>query len=89
MVSPNVNKILEAAQVLNDAERQELRRLLDHRTTAASPPTKREQLRQALVVRGLLEARAPHGKDIERFNRWQPIAIHGKPVSETIIEERR
>jgi hypothetical protein len=42
-----------------------------------------------MVARGLLEEQAPRGKDIERFRRWQPVPIQGKPLSETIIEERR
>ena len=78
MVSPNVNRILQEMQGLSDAERQELRGLLEDRSA-----------RQALVERGLLEMRTPRGKDLERFRCWQPIPIKSKPLSETIIEERR
>lgn len=46
-------------------------------------------MRQQLVAEGLLSHVPPKGKDIERFRRWQPVAIKGKPLSETIIEERR
>jgi superfamily I DNA/RNA helicase len=89
MVSPNVNRILQAAQSLNDAERQELMRLLQDRAARQAGPSTEEQLRQALVERGLLEKQRPAAKDMERFRRWRPIATKGKPLSATIIEERR
>jgi hypothetical protein len=31
----------------------------------------------------------PTDADIARFNAWKPVPINGKPLSETIIEERR
>lgn len=89
MVSPNVNKILQEAQALSDAERQELRSLLEERSVRQEDLTKQQQLRQALVAEGLLSHVPPRGKDIARFRCWQPIPIKGKPLSETIIEERR
>jgi hypothetical protein len=89
MVSPNVNKILQDAQALSDAERQELRSLLEERSDREEELKRREQIRQALVEKGLVEKQPPQGKDPERFRRWQPVAIKGKPLSETIIEERR
>jgi hypothetical protein len=89
MVSPNVSRILQEAQRLSDAEREELRSLLAQRAARCDQLTKQEQVRQALVARGLLEKEPPSGKDPERFRRWQPIPIKGEPQSRTIIEERR
>lgn len=89
MVSPNVSKVLEAAQALNDAERQELLGLLENGAPRQAEATKQEQVRQALIERGLLDQQPPRGKDLERFRRWQPIPIQGKPLSQTIVEERR
>ena len=88
MVSPNVDRILREAQALSDAEREELRSLLAERA-ARGELTKQEQVRQALVARGILEKQSPRGKDPQRYRRWQPIPIKGKPLSKTIIEERR
>ena len=89
MVSPNVNNIFKATQALSDDECQELRRMLDERASRQSESTKQQQLRRQLVAEGLLSHIPPKGKDIERFRRWEPIPIKGKPLSETIIEERR
>jgi hypothetical protein len=89
MVSPNVDKIFQETQALNDAEREELRSLLTLRASRNQERAKQDQVRQALVKRGLLEKEPPRGKDSERYARWQPIPIKGKPLSEAIIEERR
>lgn len=89
MVSANVKRIFQQAQVLSDAEHEGLRDLLIERTAKRNELTKQQQVRQALVQRGLLEKDSPKGKDPERYRRWQPIPINGKPLSETLIEERR
>lgn len=89
MVSQNVNKLLQAVESLTDAERDELRRLLDERARRQGQLAPEERVRQALVERGMLEERPPSGKDPERFRRWSPIRVEGEPLSETIVEERR
>ncbi|MCC6422250.1 MAG: hypothetical protein IT447_02130 [Phycisphaerales bacterium] len=89
MVSPNVNRILEQAQALTDAERKELRDLLAQRAVKNEELTKQQQVRQSLVQRGLVELDPPKGKDAQRDRLWQPIPIQGKPLSQTIIEERQ
>lgn len=43
---------------------------------------------QSLIARGLLRA-IPQGKDSARFRARRPAQIEGKPLSQTIIEERR
>lgn len=89
MVSPNVDKVFQAAQSLSDAEQQELRRLLEERAHLQREPAVADRLRQALVERGLVAAQRCGVKDSERFRRWRPISIQGEPLSATIIEERR
>ena len=89
MVSPNVNKIMQEVNSLSDPERQELWRLLENRSNGNSALTKEQKLRDALVQRGLLEKQSLRSKDIERYRQWQPVVVEGKPLSQTIIEERR
>ena len=91
MVSPNVNRILQAAQALNDAEREELRRLLDGRASRGAGHTKEQQLEQRLLRDGIIGRVPPDptSADIESFIAWKPIAVQGGPVSQTIIEDRR
>jgi len=89
MVSQNLEQILQAVQALSDADRMELRKRIAEGEARQEELTKQEQVRQALVAKGLLSHVPPRGKDPERFRKWQPIPIKGKPLSETIIEERR
>jgi hypothetical protein len=89
MVSPNVNRILEEAQSLSSMEREELRKLLLEHATEHEALTRQPRVRQGLVERGLVDKNPPRGKGQERYTKWQPIAYEGKPLSETIVEERR
>ena len=91
MVSQNLNQVLKAAQSLSDAERQELRRLLDEPAPRQPELSKEEELARLLLERGIIAQRRPKptDADIARFNAWKPVPINGKPLSETIIEERR
>lgn len=89
MASANINKILQEVDTLNDDERLEFLRLLANRTSCESGLTKEEQLQKQLVADGLVSHVPPRKKDVERYRQWQPVAIQGKPLSQTIVEERR
>ncbi|HEX3356783.1 MAG TPA: hypothetical protein VHS31_07425 [Tepidisphaeraceae bacterium] len=91
MVSQNVNKLYQAVQALTDSERDELRRLLNARSTSMPASIGEGQLAQVLLARGVISQLRPKSTDadIARFDAWKPVPIQGKPISETIIEERR
>ena len=59
-----------------------------NRADEADTQTKLDQLRRRLIAEGLLSHVPTRKKDIERYRKWEPVEIHGKPLSETIIEER-
>jgi len=89
MVRPNVNKIYQAVKTLSDSEQDELRRLLDQRSTPIA--SAEGMLARLLLARGVISKvhPAPQKDDLARFESWQPVPVEGKPVSETMIEERR
>jgi hypothetical protein len=91
MVSQNLNRVLEAAQCLNDEERQELRRLLGERATCQSQPTKEQQLDQLLRERGVVRTVPPKptAEAVGRFKAWRPIEMPGGSLSDELIRERR
>ncbi len=88
-MAPQVEKILQDIKSLNDQDQRELRRMLDDGVSGQDETARQEQVRQDLIRRGLIEDRPRTAVDIERFEKWEPIPITGKPLSETIIEERR
>ena len=95
-----VEEILDAARALGPAEQAELKRRLDVLTDSedngASPaeagPNQDQKevnarIHRALYEAGLVKASSPSVK--RRRERPPPIKIKGKPLSETIIEDRR
>jgi hypothetical protein len=95
-----VEEILDAARALGPAEQAELKRRLDVLTTseenggrpAEAGPNQdqkaiNERIHQAMYEAGLVSAISPSVK--RRRERPPPIKIKGKPLSETIIEDRR
>ena len=78
-----MQEIAEAIKTLSPADRHHLRKLLKEQDEA----DKLEVFHQILLSQGLVkELKKPHATEtIER----QLIEVKGKPVSETIIEERK
>ena len=76
-------EIVEAIKTLSPADRHHLRKLLKEQDEV----DKLEVFHQILLSQGLVkELKKPHATEtIER----QLIEVKGKPVSETIIEERK
>ena len=89
MASTTLNHLLEEIQKLDPADRAELRRRLDFLATEPTDVAKLRDLDRCLLQEGLLSRINPVDESVEEPDTWQPIAISGKPVSETLIEERR
>ena len=90
MVSQNVYRVLREAKTLSVEERLQLRSLLDELPTEASNQPS-DELDRLLLAQGVISRIPPKptAEDIARFQAWKPIKIEGKPLSETIIEDRR
>jgi len=87
MPSEDLDRVLEGVRALTPAERQELRNWLD--AVPAPSNATEDALDERLLAAGVI-ARVPAPiTDLATYRRWKPIAIKGKPLSETVIEERR
>lgn len=87
MAKATLDRIIEEVKTLDAEERRRLREALEAMAFPAEEARKRESLRQALRAAGLVtQARQPRATDI---SDRRLIQVQGKPVSETIIEERR
>jgi hypothetical protein len=84
-----LDEIVEEVKTLTSDEQRKLRELLDE--LLKEPPTRspEEELEHKLFEAGLLSEIKPSTVDVESYRRYQPIEVKGKPVSETLIEERR
>ena len=90
-MSPNVTKILREVEALGDAERQELRRLLDKPDAGQSDLTDEHRWAQALRERGVVVTVPPKPtpEEIARFRAWRPITMPGGTLSDELIRDRR
>jgi len=77
------------AQALDAAEKWRLRDLLDVWLAPPGPPPTEEELAQEMLREGILDQVASSNRDVSRYENYKPIEVKGKPISETIIEERR
>lgn len=86
MAIMTVEKILEAVQALSPVEQRELRAKLDQHLRPQNEAAQVQALHQALLGSGLVTAIKPARARTSGPRRL--IDVKGKPLSETIIEER-
>jgi hypothetical protein len=89
MASANFDELLEQVKALSVDEQWRLRTLLDALLTSPGTPPTEEEFERALVAAGLLSVPKPQDLNVEQYRQYKPVAVQGKPVSETLIEERR
>jgi hypothetical protein len=87
----SVEKLIEQVRRLSPEEQRRLRHLLDEEFAAveAAGEGTEEAFQHQLVRLGLLHQLKRPQRNAEAFQRREPVPILGKPLSETIIEERR
>jgi hypothetical protein len=90
MPALDFNQIWEAVKALDADKRQRLRNLLDILLARGEKVLSDEEEEELeLLKEGILDYVPPAPMDQKSFEEWKPVAIEGKPLSETIIEERR
>jgi hypothetical protein len=87
MSSANLEKVIEEVKALTLDEKRKLHATLNE--LLASPQPTEDDFKRAMLDAGLLNSIEPREVDLESFNNYKPVEVEGKPVSETIIEERR
>ena len=88
MATLAVTNIVKQIKKLSPNEQQELRAALDSLLTSA-PSLTEEEFHQRLVAEGRLSVPPPEARSRAARRSFKPVPVRGKPVSETIIEERR
>src|SRR2546423_10393606 len=88
MKKASFEKLVEQVKALLPDEQQQLRQALDGLPANASSPPTEDEFEQHLFNLGLLSEVKPPAGDRLPHESWKPVEIKGKPLSETIIEER-
>ncbi len=87
-MSADVERVLNEIEAMTPAEIAQIRQKVEELLAAHSQGAERT-LKQSLFEAGLLSEIKTPDRDVESFRSYQPVTVKGKPVSETIIEERR
>jgi hypothetical protein len=89
MASANLENLLEEVRALSAEERRQVRKLLDKMAESDELQSRRREAERKLLEAGLIvEVRQPP-TDIETYRNYNPVEVTGRPVSETLVEERR
>lgn len=88
-MSTNVERVLDQIRSLTVEEQQQVRAALNLGNT--KPVMTEDEFEQHLLDAGVISEVKPPITDEElaRFRAYRPIEVEGKPVSETLIEDRR
>jgi hypothetical protein len=91
-MSTDLERVLDEIKALTPAEIAQLRQRVEELFIARFRQKVREDAEQTLKLSlfgaGLLSEIKTPDRDPESFRAYQPVKVKGKPVSETIIEER-
>jgi hypothetical protein len=89
MTTANLDRVFEEVKRLTPDEQRSLRDLIDHLLATSTPPMTEEEFEQRLLEKGIISSIPPRIRDAEFYANRKLIEVKGKPLSETIIEERR
>ena len=89
-MSTNVDRVLDQIRALTPEEQHQVRVALNSSEPTHTRMTE-DEFEQHLLATGVISEIPPPltDADIAAFRNYKPICVEGKPISETIIEERR
>lgn len=87
----DIEQLLSQVRSLTVDEQRRLRQILDQEVADAPTPAQptEDDFKRRLLDLGLLKEVKPPVRDLGPYQHREPFKIQGKPLSETIIEERR
>jgi len=87
-MTPNVEKVISEVLSLSNEELRELRERIDK--ILARPQMTEDEFDRHLLAKGIISKIPPPITDFTPYENRKPAEIlDGKPISETLIEERR
>lgn len=89
MTISSLDRIFEEVKTLTSEEQKSLRDLVDELLAKSSPRMTEEEFEQRLLEKGVISRIPSPITDLTPYRNRKLIEVKGKPLSETIIEERR
>lgn len=89
MASVTLDKVWKEVKAMSPDEQRQLRERLNALLEAHPSRSAEDELERRLFEAGLLSEIKPPPTDVQSYRNYRPVEVRGKPVSETILEERR
>jgi hypothetical protein len=89
MTTANLDQIIEAVKALNPEEQRQLHNMLEEMLKESKPQMTEEEFEQRLLQRGVISRIPPPIADSTSLQNRKLMEVKGKPLSETVIEERQ
>ena len=84
-----LDQVFEQVKALTPNEQRQLRDMLDELIAKAQPAMSEAEFEQWLLDRGVISHIPAPITDFSPYQNRKLMEVEGKPLSETIIEERR
>lgn len=89
MTTSNLDQLIEQVKTLTADEQRNLRDIVNELLAKTAPQMTEEEFEQLLLERGIISRIPAPITDLTPYRNRKLIEVKGKPLSETIIEERR
>ena len=89
MSNANLERVLEEVKALTPDEQRQVKNLIDSLLNDSSSISPEDLLEQRLLEAGVIREIPKRIADSSNDDDFEPVEVKGKPLSETIIEERR
>ena len=89
MAITTLSRVLDEVKRLTPDEQRQLREAIDQLLSPPAAPPTEEQFERELVEAGILDGVPRPPGASEPIRKRKPIDVKGKPLSETIVEDRR
>ncbi len=83
-----LDRAVQVVQALTPAERQQLHKMMDLWQPPAETARDQQRLAERLLAKGLLSHIPKDAYTEAARDRHAPIEVSGRPVSETLLEDR-
>lgn len=88
-MSATLDRIIEEVRALPPDQQRQLREQLNVLVKSSTEDDLEDAFERELMAEGVLGEVKPLPDNDPEFYAYRPVTVTGKPVSETIIEERR
>ena len=89
MTTSNLDQVIEEVKALTPDEQRKLRELLDSLLAPPAPQMTEEEFERHLLAKGIISEIPPPITDLTPFENRKLMEVKGKPLSKTVVEERR